>query len=69
MSETPRTIIEFVDHPGTDLCHKTNQVKINGTPVLVEANGIDVSVGGRDATVVTLRILPTEIHFNHPPKE
>jgi len=70
MSSHPRTVVEFLDHPGTHLCHKTVTIAINGTPVLVERDGIDVDIDpdGVRATTVTVRLLPTEIHFTRRPE-
>lgn len=67
MSSAPRTVIELSDiGTGDDpLCHKVRQVLVNGTPVLLEPDGIDIDFGDGRPTLVTLRILPTEIHFNH----
>lgn len=67
MSDVPRTVIEFQDVGTGDnpLCHRTREVLINGTPVLIQRDGIDIEHGGDQITVVTLRILPTEVHFNH----
>lgn len=63
----PRTVIEFKDYAGAEdaPCHKVSRVFIDGTEVLVEKDGIDIEYGDHQATVVTLRLLPTEIHFNH----
>lgn len=67
MSRAPRTVIELSDRTTGDdpVCHKTREIRINGTPVLIEKDGIEIEYGDEITTVVVLRILPTEIHFNH----
>lgn len=68
---TPRTVIEFVDTAPTSdpLIHKMREVHIDGVPVLVEKGGIDIEYGDDRATVVILRILATEVRFNHKPNQ
>lgn len=67
LSDVPRTLIEIKDYAGGEdvPAHKAKRVFINGSEVLVKSGGIDVSFGGDDPTVVTLRIMPTELRFNH----
>lgn len=69
MVSTPRTIIDFVDRGtgDTPLCHKAREVHINGIPVLVAKDGIDIEYGPDVITAITLRLLPTEVHFIHQP--
>lgn len=70
MSSIPKTVIELSDiNTGDDpRCHRVQQVLVNGTPVLIKKDGIDIEYGD-EITVVTLQILPTEIHFNHKPNQ
>jgi len=65
MSNLPRTIIEFTDTKSPDpaLAHITRQVKVNGTPVLLAEDGVEIEYGYGEITKVTLTILPTEVHF------
>lgn len=73
--KAPRTVVEFMDHPSSTLAHKTLEVWVNGTPVLIERDGVDIefkrSADGTPlaTTVVTLRLLPTEVHFTRPHPE
>lgn len=73
MPDLPRTVIEFVDPVGGEnpVCHKLKEVHINGTAVLVAEDGIDIEYGAGIPTAVTLRMLPTEVHFinKQPSKE
>ena len=62
----PRTVVEFVDtNIDPAIAHVVKEVRINGTPVLIEKDGVNIEYGTDKATVVTLRILATEIRFNH----
>lgn len=66
----PRTVVELKDYEGASgdkdpLMHKVARVFVNGSEVLVERDGIDIEFGESQATVVTLRIQATEVHFNH----
>lgn len=66
MTRQPRTTIEFIDRtndPGNTLAHIASEVRINGTPVLVARDSIDVECGDNEATAVTLTLLPTKVHF------
>ena len=65
MSNLPRTIIEFTDTKSPDpaLAHITRQVKVNGTPVLLAEDGVEIEYGYGEITKVILTILPTEVHF------
>lgn len=67
LSDVPRTLIEIKDYPGGEdvPAHKAKRVFINGKEVLIEKNGITVDFGEDEPTVVTLRIMPTELRFNH----
>ena len=62
---TPRTIIEFVDVVNSDnpLAHKVKEIRVNGTAVLLAEYGVDIEYGFNEVTAVTLRILPSEVHF------
>ena len=66
-SDRPRTVVEFRDYVGAEdaPCHRATRVFVNGSQVLVEEGGVDIEFGPNDATVVTLRLLPNEVHFNH----
>lgn len=67
---TPRTIIEFTDvnpNPLGHVAHTLKEIRINGAPVLVAEDGIDIEFGHGEVTAVTLRLLPTEIHFRSAP--
>ena len=66
MSNRPYTLIEFKDYEraADSPLHKVARVFVNGTQVEVEKHGIDIEYGDDQATVVTLRIQPTEIRFN-----
>jgi type IV secretory pathway protease TraF len=62
----PRTVVEIIEPtetPGQNVCHLAREVRINGVPVLVKEDGIDITFGAQEITTVTLEILPTEIHF------
>lgn len=68
----PRTVIDFVDiqPPEQALAHRMREVHINGVPVLVAKDGIDLEFSESDVTSVTLRLLPTEVHFiSKPPAQ
>lgn len=67
MSDVPRTVIELKDHDGgADVPrHKVAHVLINGTEVDVDKENIEVTCGGDGCTVVTLRLIPTELKFTH----
>lgn len=68
---TPRTIVELVDPSGVDSrLVKPKEVHINGTPVLVEANSIEVDSGidTREATRVTLTLLVDQFTIRRGPK-
>lgn len=69
--DVPRTVVELVDtHPRSDApAHRTREVRINGQAVLVETNSLVIDYGDGEATKVMLTILPTEVRFNHDPKE
>lgn len=62
----PRTIIEFIeplDFPNETIAHKSKEIRINGVPVLVKADDIQIEYGNNVVTAVTLTLIPTEIHF------
>lgn len=61
----PRTVVEFVDTNTDAIAHFVKEVRINGAPVLIEKDGVNIEYGTDKATVVELRILATEIRFNH----
>lgn len=67
ISEVPRTVIEIKDHAGGQDVprHKVAKVYINGTEVDVDRDNIEVACGAGGCTVVTLRLFPTELRFNH----
>ena len=69
----PRTIIDVNDTPSTGAgaaaCHIAKTVNVNGQEVLLEPDGFDISFGPDEPTVVTLRMLPTEIHFGRAPAD
>lgn len=76
MSKAPRTVIEFTDTATADterpLAHKAKEIRINGAPVLVDADSVYLEFGANDPTRLTVTIFPTEVHFNHDhesPKE
>ena len=65
MSDLPRTIIGFTDTTAPDqaLAHVTRQVRVNGIPVLLAEDGVEIEYGHGQVTKVILTILPTEVHF------
>lgn len=62
----PKTIIEFIeplDFPDKTVAHKAKEIRINGVPVLVKADDIDLQFGFNDITSLTITLIPTEVHF------
>lgn len=59
----PRTVVELVDTSGHDLIHKPRQFRIDGSPVLVAQDGIELDFSDKTATTVTFRLLVSEVHF------
>lgn len=63
----PDTVVELVDTyfpAGKAMPMKFQMVLINGTPVLVEKDGIDVDItADHGATVVTVRLLASRVEL------
>ncbi len=65
---TPRTVIHVVDtHGGSPMVHVAKEVWLNGEPLLLAENGYEIttSADGNEPTVVTLRVMPTSVHYVH----
>lgn len=58
----PETHIYIEGRDGGPI-HVCRQVYVNGTPVLLTEDGIEIEYGTKEPTVVTLRILPKSITF------
>lgn len=68
MKNHPPTVVEFIEgleQAGHQVAHKTSEIRINGSPVLVEKGSISVQVGemSGEVSTVTLTLQPNEIHF------
>lgn len=64
----PKTVVELRDRESAADGvgpHTAQRVLVNGSPVRIEVDGVDVDFGPSGPTVVTLRLLADEVHFTH----
>ena len=65
MSDTPETHIHIESRDDIP-CHIARSVYVNGTPVLLAEDGLEIEYGFNEMTKVTLTILPKTLTFGGP---
>lgn len=63
VDKSPKTVVELVDSATGHTCHKTMTVHINGSPVRVLADSLEIGFGFNETTTVQLTLLVDELHF------
>lgn len=67
MSSSEReTHVHIESRPDADLVHVPWNVYVNGVPVLLAEDGLEIESGFDQATVVVLKILPKTLTFGGP---
>lgn len=61
--DLPETKVEFVSTRTPGSVHIVNEVHVNGSRVCVMEDGIDIEYGSSVPTVVTLKLIASEVHF------
>lgn len=61
MTDLPRTVITLTGDRGP--LHVAKGVLVNGSPVTVAEDGVDIDFGPDEVTTVTLTLLADEVHF------
>lgn len=62
---SPRTVVELIDSTPGNVCHKVKTVHINGKPVRIKADSLQIDYGYDDVTTVTVTLMVDELHFRH----